>query len=59
MSDLLVRLLNFNKSVFIKKEIEQETNSDKSDSKSAPEALVSTSEMLAHEIRQCTIFSVI
>lgn len=61
MSDIFVRLLNFNRSVFAKKEGSPKSNSDESGKMSTPEAkaTLSTSETVANEIRQCTIFAVI
>jgi hypothetical protein len=56
MSDIIVRLLNFNKSVFTRKN--SANDSTKLESSSEP-ALEAVSEHAAQEIRQSAIFSII
>ena len=66
MSDIFVRLLNFNKSVFTSKSpgdslVDSSEVVNKSDDKTenSTDAKAAFSVNAAHEIRSCTIFSII
>ena len=62
MSDIFVRLLNFNKSVFTRLSSQSPVSSSEEsmrNSTPANTAQSSFSETAAQEIRQCTVFSII